>query len=145
VPPRMMDAVSQEKDLADCGTARIEQHAFAHFLARGELDRHLRRMRGRYRRRRDTLVEAVGEFLPEARVRGIAAGLHATVELPAGCDERTILREARRRRIEFDVVSDYWIPPASGAPTLLLGYAQVPQPAIRTGIRELAEVISTAG
>ena len=40
---------AREKRLADHGTARIEQHAFADFLARGELDRHLRRMRARYR------------------------------------------------------------------------------------------------
>ncbi|HEY3549608.1 MAG TPA: hypothetical protein VGK69_00925 [Gaiellaceae bacterium] len=32
---------------------RLEQRAFADFLLRGELDRHLRRMRLRYRRRRD--------------------------------------------------------------------------------------------
>ena len=52
VPPRLLDAVADEKDLDDCGTARIEQQAFADFLARGELDRHLRRMRAQYRRRR---------------------------------------------------------------------------------------------
>ncbi len=49
VPPALLKAVSHEKLLADRGTARIEQHAFADFLTRGELDRHLRRMRARYR------------------------------------------------------------------------------------------------
>ena len=87
MPPRLLEAVAHEKLLADMGTARIEQHAFADFLARGELDRHLRRMRGRYRARRDALVAALAEALPEATVRGIAAGLHATVELPGGHDE----------------------------------------------------------
>ena len=48
----------REKELADCGTARIEQLAFAAFLARGELDRHLRRMRASYRRRRDRFLDA---------------------------------------------------------------------------------------
>src|SRR4051795_8906158 len=87
------DAVTDEKDLTDCGTARIEQLAFANFLRRGELDRHLRRMRAEYRRRRDRLVEAVEEVLPDAKVRGIAAGLHATVELPDEQDDRAILEE----------------------------------------------------
>src|SRR5699024_6141909 len=84
VPPRLLDAIVREKLLADLGPARIEQHAFAAFLARGELDRHLRRNRVRYRARRDALVAALGAALPEARVRGVAAGLHATVELPDG-------------------------------------------------------------
>lgn len=55
-----------EKDLADMGTARIDQAALADFLARGELDRHLRRMRLEYRRRRDTIVEALAREVPEA-------------------------------------------------------------------------------
>ena len=48
VPRSLLEAVVQQKVLADRGTARIEQHAFADFLTRGELDRHLRRMRARY-------------------------------------------------------------------------------------------------
>ena len=64
VPPALLKAVSHEKLLADRGTARIEQHAFADFLTRGELDRHLRRMRARYRARRDALVQALARRSP---------------------------------------------------------------------------------
>jgi GntR family transcriptional regulator/MocR family aminotransferase len=144
VPPTLVEAVTEEKDLADCGTARIEQQAFASFLARGELDRHLRRMRGRYRRRRDLLVEALADEVPDATVRGIAAGLHATVQLPDDYDERAILDEARRRRIDLTTMRDFWIEPRAGPPTLLLGYAQIPEPAIGTAVRELAETIRVA-
>jgi len=93
VPPRLLEPVGREKVLADRGTARVDQLAFADFLERGELDRHLRRMRVRYRARRDALVEALAEALPDATVHGIAAGLHATVELPDGDDERAIRDE----------------------------------------------------
>ena len=67
---------------------------------RGELDRHLRRMRGSYRARRDALIAALAEELPDTKVSGIAAGLHATVRLPDSDDEDAIVQEARRRRIE---------------------------------------------
>ena len=40
-------------------------------------------------------------------VRGIAGGLHATVELPAGHDESAICEEAGRRRIWFNSTRDY--------------------------------------
>ena len=141
VPSSLVEAVAHEKLLADQGTARIEQHALATFLARGELDRHLRRMRSRYRRRRDALVEALAELLPEAAVRGIAAGLHVTVELPAGYDEQAIREETRRRRIALNTMSDYTGEADAAAPTLMLGYAQLSEPAIRAGVRELAEAI----
>ena len=111
VPPSLTEAVSREKDTDDCGTARIEQHAFADFISRGELDRHLRRMRTRYRRRRDLLVEALADALPEAKVRGIAAGLHVTAELPEDYDEQAIIDEAHRRRIDATTMREFWVEP----------------------------------
>lgn len=62
-------------------TRRGVQHALADFLARGELDRHLRRMRRRYRRRRDLLVQELTASVPDGVIGGIAAGLHLTLQL----------------------------------------------------------------
>ena len=144
VPPRLLARVREEKLVADLGTARIEQQAFAHFLARGELDRHLRRMRAHYRARRDALVAALADALPEATVRGVAAGLHVTVELPAGEDEPAIAEEAARRRIALNTMRDYRGDAASGPAVLMLGYGQMAEPAIRAGVRELADAVRAA-
>jgi GntR family transcriptional regulator/MocR family aminotransferase len=144
LPPSLLEAVTQEKLLADRGTARIEQHAFAHFLDRGELDRHLRRMRARYRRRRDALIAALAEALPEATVGGAAAGLHVTVELTDADDEQSILNQARSRRVEIETMGDFRRAAAGSTPGLVLGYAQMPEPSIRAGVRELAEAVHAA-
>jgi GntR family transcriptional regulator/MocR family aminotransferase len=143
VPPALLQAVTQEKLLADRGTARIEQHAFADFLTRGELDRHLRRMRARYRTRRDTLVNALDQALPEANVRGVAAGLHVTVELPESDNEQAIQDEARGRGIELETMNDYRPGSRGGRPSLLLGLA-LPEPTILAGVQELAQAVHTA-
>jgi GntR family transcriptional regulator / MocR family aminotransferase len=144
VPPALLDAVCDQKLHADRGSSRIEQRALADFLARGELDRHMRRMRAHYRRRRDALVDALAEALPEAMVSGIAAGLHATVALPDGHDEIAIAEQARRHRIELKTISDFGVEPAGRSPALVLGYAQMPEDAIRAGIRELARAVRAA-
>ena len=144
VPPSLLQAVIHEKLLADRGTARIEQHAFADFLSRGEIDRHLRRMRARYRRRRDVLVDAVTEALPEAAVIGVAAGLHVTVQLPGSDDEEAIRVQAHHRRVELETMGDYRPASRGHAPALLLGYAQMPEPAIRAGVHELAKAVRAA-
>jgi GntR family transcriptional regulator / MocR family aminotransferase len=144
LPAGRLDAVVEEKLLADRGTPRIEQHAFADFLVRGELDRHLRRMRARYRSRRDTLVDALAEALPEATVLGVAAGLHITVQMPAGDSVEAIQDAARQYSIELETMSEYWPSPSAHAPALLLGYAQMPEPAIRAGIEQLAQAVRAA-
>ena len=98
VPRELRAAIDREKRLADWGGPRIDQHAFARFLARGDFDRHLRRMRSHYRERRDAMLKALAEMLPDTEVLGIAAGLHAAVRLPAGDDERAIVEEAAPSR-----------------------------------------------
>jgi GntR family transcriptional regulator/MocR family aminotransferase len=145
VPPRLLDAVAAEKQLADRGTAHIEQHALAEFVAAGELDRHLRRMRARYRGRRAALVTALARALPEAEVQGIAAGLHATVRLPEGHDEQAILAEAGRRRVALETMGEYRDDGGfAGAPTLLLGYGQIAEASIGAGVAELAAAVRAA-
>ena len=145
VPARLLDAVRHEKSLSDQTTARIEQHAMAAFMRRGELDRHLRRMRLSYRARRDATIAALGEALPDATVSGIAAGLHLTVTLAAPVDEAALRAECARRRVEISTLSDYRPGAFAQAPTLLLGYAQIPEPAIAAGVDELAGAVLSAG
>lgn len=139
VPARLLERVSNEQELADFGGPRIEQHAFADFLTRGELDRHLRRMRMRYRARRDALVEAMREMLPEAELCGIAAGLHVAVRLPAGYDEAAIRDAAARRGVALGGIREHRINAHNAEPTLLVGYARHAEETIREGIRELTK------
>jgi GntR family transcriptional regulator / MocR family aminotransferase len=141
LPSDLVEPVTDAKRHGDHQTDRIEQHAFADFLVRGELDRHLRRMRGSYRARRDALIHALGEELPEVAVSGIAAGLHATVRLPDTDDEDAIVEEARRRRIEVGPMAEHWADSNGRPPTLLLGYGQIQEAAIRRAVRALAEAI----
>jgi GntR family transcriptional regulator/MocR family aminotransferase len=141
VPDSLLEAVTDAKLVADRGASRVEEYAFADFLARGELDRHLRRMRARYRKQRDALVRALADELPEAVITGISAGLHATVQLPHGSDAEAIRQEAGRRRIMLNSMSDYRADPGSDSTTLMVGYGSVPEPAIVPGVREIAEAV----
>jgi GntR family transcriptional regulator/MocR family aminotransferase len=141
VPPALHEAIDREKRLADWGGPRIDQHAFARFLARGDFDRHLRRMRSHYSERRDAMLKALVETLPDAEVLGIAAGLHAAVRLPAGDDESAIVEEADRRGLAIVGLDRYRSRPGSGAPTILINYGRHPPATIRRGIVELGAIV----
>ncbi len=122
---------------------RLEQLAFADFLLRGELDRHLRRMRLRYRRRRDVLVRELGRQIPELVVRGLAAGLYVEAVLPDGTDEARVLEEARARGIGLSGMSEHCAHVAR-EPALLLGYAVAPEPSLRRAVAVLEEAVRAA-
>jgi GntR family transcriptional regulator / MocR family aminotransferase len=140
VPGWLLDDVRTHKQLADQGTPRIEQLAFASFLDGGHLDRHLRAMRLLYRSRRDTIVAALASQVPQATVGGIAAGLHVTVTLPPDHDEQRIRTAARERAIEIGLLGDYH-PETPFPPTLILGYPQLTDRAIAEGVTGLAAAI----
>jgi GntR family transcriptional regulator/MocR family aminotransferase len=142
VPAHLVDAVAEEKHVADLGSPGLEQLALARFLMAGHLDRHLRKARLLYRARRDTLVRALAEHLPAARVRGIAAGLHAVVELPPGSDEDAVVAAAAVRDVRVYAMGGYHACGESQAPALVLGYAALSEPAITAGIAVLADAVA---
>ncbi len=104
----------------------------------------LRRMRARYRNRRDALVTTLTEMLPEAAVAGAAAGLRVTLQLPGTNNEQAIGKEAPDRGVEPETLSDYRPGPGNHRPTLLLDYGQIRETAIRDGVRELATAVDEA-
>jgi DNA-binding transcriptional MocR family regulator len=67
-----------------------------------------------------------------------------TVQLPESDNEQAIREEARHRRIELETMSEYRSDTSARPPALVLGYAQMPEPAIRAGVRELAEAVRAA-
>jgi len=143
MPPRLVRPLADEVLFSVIAPPRLQQLAFADFLARGELDRHLRRMRLRYRRRRDVLVRSLARELPMAEVGGIAAGLHVVASFPRSYSERRILAEARKRHIGLYGLGEHRIR-ARGRPALLLGYAVAGEATIPAAIRELAAAVAVA-
>jgi GntR family transcriptional regulator / MocR family aminotransferase len=144
LPAWLTDAVAEQKALDDLASPALEQLAFADLLGRGEVDRHLRRNRARYRARRDALVAALGVHAPQVRVGGIAAGLHAVAELPPQSDEATVVAGASRRSVGVYPMSDYRFGASAGPPALVLGYGGLGEPAIRRGMQLLALALTGA-
>jgi GntR family transcriptional regulator / MocR family aminotransferase len=126
------------KAIEDRGSEAIGQLALADFIARGELDRHLRRMRLRYQRRREALLESLARWLPRARVEEGAAGLYELARLPADLDEAGLIASAAARGIGLEGLSHHRFR-ASGPPGLVLGFASLPETAIEQSVRLVAE------
>lgn len=130
----------QAKAVEDSGSEAIGQLALQDFLERGELDRHIRRMRLQYGRRREALLEALARHLPEARVGSGAAGLYELVELPDDADEPALILAAAERGVGLEGLALHRYEVA-GPPGLVLGFACLSEPAIERGIRLLAEAV----
>ncbi|MCB5909532.1 aminotransferase-like domain-containing protein [Streptomyces pinistramenti] len=112
LPDRLVDPVLAVKSTGDWQSGSLDQLTLAEFLSSGAYDRHLRGMRLRYRRRRDALVAALAAHAPHVRVSGIAAGLHAVLELPPGT-EQSIVEAARWQGLALEGLSRFRDPAAT--------------------------------
>jgi GntR family transcriptional regulator/MocR family aminotransferase len=130
----------QAKAVEDGGSEAIGQLALHDFIERGELDRHIRRMRLRYQRRREVLLEALARHLPQARFSAGAAGLYELVELPEDVDEAALIAAAAERGVGLEGLALHRFDPV-GPPGLVLGFACLSEPEIDHGIRLLAEAL----
>jgi GntR family transcriptional regulator/MocR family aminotransferase len=142
-PSGLVDDLAQAKALADRGSPVLDQLAFADFLERGAFDQHLRRMRPLYRRRRDALVAALRDRLPDLEPAGVAAGLHLVAYLPGDLDEAALVQGAARRGVALHGLAPYRIA-HGGRPGLIFGYATLDERAIEEGVAVLADVVAQA-
>jgi len=135
-PGPIAQAIRQAREEEDLGSPVIDQFALAHFIATGGYDRHLRRMRREYRARRDAMVRALAEHLPQVRVPGVAAGLHLYAELPPGWDEERVVAAAAAAGLTADPVAPARTAP--GPPAVVIGVARLPGHRIAAAAREPA-------
>jgi GntR family transcriptional regulator/MocR family aminotransferase len=131
LPAALVEPVLEAKTRIG-GTTVIEQLALAELISSGALDRHVRRMRARYRRRRDALLALLGD----RRTRGIAAGLHLVVEVD---DEAAVVGAGAREGVALQGLGRFWHD--AGPPGLVIGYAAPPQHAYGAALEALGRAL----
>ncbi|MGW7053802.1 MocR-like pyridoxine biosynthesis transcription factor PdxR [Streptomyces sp. NPDC054887] len=129
LPGALAREVAAAKGVVDWMSGSPDQLTLAEFIRSGAYDRHVRAMRLRYRRRRDQLVQALADRAPGVRVTGIAAGLHAVLELPAGT-ERSVVQAAAWQGLALEGVGSFRHPSVRrDGDALVVGYATPPDSA----------------
>jgi GntR family transcriptional regulator/MocR family aminotransferase len=145
LPPSWLSwALIAAKAIEDAGSETAGQLALADFIARGELERHLRRMRLRYQQRRAALLAALARELPAWRPTPSGGGLHLSVSLPDDTDEPRVLAAAARRGVGIEGLSLHSYA-GDCPPGIVLGHGYMAEPAIKRGIQLLAETVHTTG
>jgi GntR family transcriptional regulator/MocR family aminotransferase len=140
VPPRLLDAVTAE--LA-AGPSALDQLTLAEFITSGGYDRQVRRARLAYRHRRDRLAAALRQRGLE--VTGIAAGMHAVLELSGTSQEQAALSRARQHSLAIEGLGSYRAgqtgPDDGDRAGLVIGYGRPPEHAYTTALARLCAIL----
>jgi GntR family transcriptional regulator / MocR family aminotransferase len=123
----------------------LNQLVLAEFLAGHAYDRHVRRMRAEFRRRRDHLEQELARRVPAARLMGVPAGLQAVIELPAGSDPDAVVAEGLRRGVAFRTLAEYAVRPRDGhPPAIVVGFGAPPASQASAGTTMTVAAIQAA-
>ena len=141
LPDRLLGDVLAAKSLTDRHGSSLDELTLAELIVSGGYDRHVRRCRLRYRRRRDRLIAALAEVSPGPRVTGLAAGLHAVLYLPPGRSEADVVAAAAARGLALNGMRGFRPTGVAHPEALVLGYGTPPAHAFTTAVTRLCAVL----
>jgi DNA-binding transcriptional MocR family regulator len=105
----------------------------------GSLDRNIDFVKGALRDRRDALIEALGEQIPEAEFVVPGGGYFLWLDLAEGTDTPALLAEAKAEGVAFVAGPDFMI--EGGENSLRLSFASVPPERIPEGVARIARAL----
>lgn len=146
LPVDMVGPFLSVKSIADRQQPTLEQLTLATFMVEGHFERHVARMRRLYASRRAALNEALDAELSAVVHRDAAttdAGLHLLVGFDIPISEAELLARAARAGVSLEPAGSCYITAPPALPSVLLGYAHLPEDRIRAGIRTLARALRT--
>ncbi len=118
----------------------------AEFITGGSYDKHIRRMRLRYRRRRDYLVHALSSF--DIGIGGLDAGINLLLTLPEGA-EHEVLQRAGEAGMAFQGLSimrhPLAAPDTSRPDGAIIGFGTPSEHAFPAAVDALCEVLRASG
>ncbi|TQM00337.1 GntR family transcriptional regulator [Actinoallomurus bryophytorum] len=141
-PPALREPLLEVIEETSAAVPVIDQLALADLIARGDYDRHIRRLRLVYRRRRTELAERLAT-VTATPLEGVSAGLHALLPVDSADRERRLVAagEDAGLRLHGLYTFGYWHAPSDRPAALVLGYASPPQHAWRRSLDLLTAVL----
>jgi len=148
-PPALVDALAAMRPRLGIRIPEPVQHAVLALLRSGDLERHVRKMRLEYARRRAALVDGLTHPGPAApgtsrvpfRLLGDTAGMHVVLELPDAYPASDLVEAAAERGVGVYPLDRYF----AGPPTmsgLIIGYGTATLPQVRRAAAELSRLLT---
>jgi GntR family transcriptional regulator/MocR family aminotransferase len=138
VPKALVDVFVRAKAYSDRQSPLIEQYALTDFIDEGHFERHVRRMRGLYERRRNALVaELKKTFGGNVSIRGESAGMHLLAKFSMGGPNVELVQRAAREGVSLTNAQPLYLR-GGGEGEFVLGFAELDEGRIAEGVRRLA-------
>ena len=141
LPKSLVKIFPRAKWLSDRHLPILEQQVLAEFIESGCLERHIRKMRSIYDKRRQTLVKSLKKhFGKRAKILGEKAGIHLMVSFNTNLSDEAIIQRAAKAGVAMMSANPHYL---ATHPTgeFIFGYGDLTETQLQQGIRRLAQII----
>lgn len=141
LPGTLMERFCSTLGFYTCAVPTFEQYTLAKFISSGAYEKHLNRLRKRYRDKRERLMELVAESSLGAhcRILEAGAGTHFLLQLQSKLSDAELREAAKERGLSVRFLSDYQsVPTDSGS--LIFNYACLDLDRVPAALEILAEL-----
>ncbi|WP_422657923.1 PLP-dependent aminotransferase family protein [Paenibacillus sp. EC2-1] len=143
LPASLIEPFLSIKWITDRMTPVLEQEALTEFIQSGQYAKHISQMGKLYASRRACLVQALqDEFGDEVRYFGDEAGLHLLIELDTNINAEFIAQKSFEFGAKIYPASRYFFHTEPSKATFILGYSNLSEHQIRTGIHQMSCAVS---
>jgi 2-aminoadipate transaminase len=140
-PGPVLEKMNQGKQGTDLCSSSLSQLFVAQYFAAGDWQSYIGSLRELYRRRRDTMLDALAEHLPrEASWTRPQGGLFIWATLPDYIDTTDLLALGLSRNVAFVPGRAAYLDGRGGS-SMRLNFSGVGEDAIREGVRRIGEVV----
>ncbi|WFR60211.1 PLP-dependent aminotransferase family protein [Anaerocolumna sp. AGMB13025] len=139
LPKRLLELYRQHLYYYSSTVSRVDQNIITHFITDGFFERHLNKMRKIYKGKHDLVIQSLKVFKDKVTVEGENGGLHLVLHFKSHATEKELIAAAAKCNIKLYGLSEHYItlPSESGFPSILLGYANIAEDRIPSGISAL--------
>jgi GntR family transcriptional regulator/MocR family aminotransferase len=142
LPKNLVSTFARAKWLSDRHLPLLEQQVLADFIEEGHLERHIRKMRAVYDRRRQVLVKALNvQFGEQATILGEKAGIHLMVRLHTALSDEEIIQRAAQVGVGMMSAAPHYLKPHSKG-EFIFGYGELTEQQLEEGICRIAKILN---
>ena len=139
--PGILHKINVGKQGADLCSSTLSQMMISSYFQNADWRAYVKRLTGLYRKRRDAMLDALSEFMPdEVTWTHPAGGLFVWATLPSYLDATAMLPQAVKRNVAY-VPGEGFYANGAGKNCMRLNFSFVEPEKIRRGIELLAEVV----
>ena len=139
LPPHLANMFNEQLSFYNCTVSSFEQYTLAYFIQDGYFEKHINRMRNKYRKKRNEILSLLvkSPLYPLITIKEENAGLHFLLEIKQDYDYEQFISLCHKQGLHIKTLKDY----GGNDNTLIINYSSLSLPDFQKAITIIYNIL----